>query len=215
MSAKSIPKHCLSEQRQYSLDRLLSEVRACRACESELPFEPRPIVHATTTARLLIVGQAPGVLAHESGIPWNDPSGDRLRQWIGIDRASFYDESRIAIIPIGFCYPGRGQSGDLPPRAECASLWLGQLLQHLPQVQLTLLIGRYAQSHYLRARRKETLTDTVRAWREYRPNYLPLPHPSGRNNVWLRRNPWFETEVLPALRRTCRRLVVGKAPHTR
>ncbi len=215
MSAKSIPKHSLSDQRQYSLDRILCEVRACRACQTELPFEPRPILRATTTAQLLIVGQAPGVRAHESGIPWNDPSGDRLRQWMGICREDFYDERSVAIIPIGYCFPGRGLSGDLPPRAECANLWLGQLLQHLPQVQLTLLIGRYAQSHYLRARRKATLTDTVRAWCEYRPSYLPLPHPSGRNNVWLRRNPWFETEVLPALRRICRRLGVGKAPHTR
>jgi uracil-DNA glycosylase len=215
MSIGSIPNHSFSDIRQSSLDRLLHEVRACRACEIELPFEPHPILRATTTARLLIVGQAPGVLAHESGIPWNDPSGDRLRQWMGIDRASFYDESCIAIIPIGYCYPGRGQSGDLPPRAKCATLWLDRLLEHLTQVQLTLLIGRYAQSHYLGARRKPTLTDTVRAWRDYRPSFLPLPHPSGRNNVWLHCNPWFETEVLPALRRTCRRLGVGKALHTR
>ena len=215
MSIRSIPNHSFSDIRQSSLDRLLREVRTCRACETELPFEPHPILRATTTVRLLIVGQAPGVLAHESGIPWNDPSGDRLRQWMGIDRASFYDESRIAIIPIGYCYPGRGQSGDLPPLAKCATLWLDRLLEHLTQLQLTLLIGRYAQSQYLGSRRKPTLTDTVRAWREYRPRYLPLPHPSGRNNVWLRRNPWFETEVLPALRRTCRRLGVGKVPHTR
>jgi len=214
MSIRSVPIHPLTSDRQSSLDELLREVRACRACEANLPFEPRPILRATTTARLLVVGQAPGVLAHESGIPWNDPSGNRLRQWTGIDRATFYDESRVAIIPMGYCYPGRGQSGDLPPRAECASLWLSQLSQHLPQVQLTLLIGRYAQSHYLRARRKATLTDTVRAWREFRPSYLPLPHPSGRNNIWLRRNPWFEKEVLPALRRTCRTLGLGKASHT-
>ena len=125
---------------------------------------------------------------------------------MGVDRECFYDVSRIAIIPMGFCYPGRGRSGDLPPRPECAKLWLYQLLEHLPQVQLTLLVGRYAQSHYLASRCKSTLTETVRAWRKYQPQYLPLPHPSGRNNAWMRRNPWFETEVLPGLRRRCQSL---------
>lgn len=191
---------------QRSLDRLLESVRGCRACENELPLEPRPVIRATTTARLLIVGQAPGVRVHESGVPWDDPSGERLRQWMGITRDRFYDERHIAIIPMGFCYPGRGKSGDLPPRTACAELWLSRLLAHLPDVQLTLLIGRYAQAHYLGGRCQRTLTETVRAWRDYQPHYLPLPHPSGRNNIWLRRNGWFETEVIPTLRDRCRQL---------
>src|SRR5690349_6624086 len=144
-----------------SFAELLAEVRSCRACEHLLPFEPRPLLVATTTARLLIVGQAPGTRAHESGIPWNDSSGERLREWMDIDRKCFYDERHIAIIPMGYCYPGRGRSGDLPPRRECASLWLEQLLEHLPRLQLTLLIGQFAQRHYLRSRRKSTLTETV------------------------------------------------------
>jgi uracil-DNA glycosylase len=165
-------------------------------------------VRATASARLLIVGQAPGTRAHDSGIPWNDMSGDRLREWMDIDRECFYDDRRIAIIPMGYCYPGRGRSGDLPPRSECAKLWLDQLLNHLPRVQLTLLVGRYAQCHYLGSRRKSTLTETVRAWRDYQPKYLPLPHPSGRNNAWMHCNPWFTSEVLPALQRKCRKLNV-------
>jgi uracil-DNA glycosylase len=206
MAANSRQSQFVSSRLEGSLNRLLGEVRACRACEQQIPLEPRPILVATTSARLLIVGQAPGVHAHNSGTPWNDSSGDRLRQWMGIDRESFYDERRVAIIPMGYCYPGRGRSGDLPPRRECSTLWLDQLLEHLPRVQLTLLVGQYAQRHYLGSRRKPTLTETVRAWREYQPTYLPLPHPSGRNNAWMRRNPWFEAEVLPVLRRSCRRL---------
>lgn len=196
---------------QRSLDRLLIEVRACQACTGQIPFAPRPVLRATATARLLIVGQAPGTRVHETGIPWNDPSGDRLRRWMGIDCLQFYDERSIAIIPIGYCFPGRGSSGDLPPRPECADLWLAPLLAHLPDVRLTLLIGQYAQAHYLGPRRKLTLTETVRAWREYRPAYMPLPHPSGRNNIWLKRNAWFETEVVPALRRACRTLCKADA----
>lgn len=207
MSTNAFQNKCSSTRLNRSLGRLLKEVRACRACEAELPFEPRPVLRATTTARLLIVGQAPGTRVHETGIPWNDPSGERLRQWMGVDRERFYDESRIAIIPMGYCYPGRAKSGDLPPRSTCAELWLDQLLAHLPEVRLTLLIGRYAQSHYLGRRRKPTLTETVRAWRDYQPSYLPLPHPSGRNNIWLHRNKWFEAEVLPVLRRACRKLL--------
>lgn len=193
---------------QHSLDQLLDEIRACRACEKELPCMPRPILRATVTARLLIVGQAPGMRAHQSGIPWDDSSGNRLREWMNIDRKSFYDGRRIAIVPMGYCYPGRGKSGDLPPRRECAKLWHDQLLNHLPRVQLTLLVGQYAQFHYLGPRRKSTLTETVRAWRDYKPTLLPLPHPSGRNNAWMCRNPWFEAEVIPALRRRCRKLEI-------
>jgi uracil-DNA glycosylase len=188
-----------------SLSHLLAEVRACRACAGQLPFEPRPVLRAHQEARVLIVGQAPGTRVHKSGIPWNDPSGDRLRQWLAIDRDAFYDERRFAIIPMGFCYPGRGRSGDLPPRRECAALWFDRLLAQLPNLRLTLLVGQYAQAYYLRSQRKATLTETVRAFREYLPRYLPLPHPSPRNQFWLQSNPWFAADVVPALRRACRR----------
>lgn len=191
-----------------SLELLLAEVRACRHCAGKLPLEPRPVLRAGEGARLLIVGQAPGTRVHETGIPWNDPSGDRLREWLRVDRQQFYDEERVAIIPMGYCYPGRGKTGDLPPRRECAELWLPRLLEHLPKLELTLLVGQYAQAHYLSERRKETLTETVRAWREYLPSYIPLPHPSPRNNIWLAKNAWFEEEVVPAMRRKCRRLMV-------
>ena len=185
---------------KHSLDALLAEVRRCRLCEEHLPLGPRPILRAEAGARVLIVGQAPGTRVHATGIPWNDPSGDRLRDWLGVERATFYDASRFAIIPAGLCYPGRGRSGDLPPRAECAPTWHPRLLALLPTIELTLLIGQYAQAYYLGERRKGTLTATVRAWREYLPAYLPLPHPSPRNQLWLKRNRWFAEEVLPPLR---------------
>lgn len=181
------------------LDRLLAEIRACRLC-ADLPAGPRPVLRAAHGARILVAGQAPGIRVHETGIPWNDPSGDRLREWMGVDRATFYDPARIAIVPMGFCYPGTGRSGDLPPRPECAAAWHGRLVPMLADVELTVCIGQYALAWHLGARRKATLTDTVRAWRDYAPAYLPLPHPSGRNNGWLKRNPWFGTEVLPHLR---------------
>lgn len=189
-----------------SFEGLLARVRACRLCEAHLPLGPRPILRADPAARLLIVGQAPGTRVHETGIPWNDPSGERLRQWLDVDRDTFYDASRIAIIPTGLCYPGRRGSGDAPPRPECAPTWHPPLLARLPRVELTLLIGRYAQAWYLGERCKGSLTDTVRAHAEYLPRFLPLPHPSPRNLLWLRRNPWFETEVLPLLRRRIRAL---------
>ena len=179
---------------------LLNEVRACRHCEAELPLGPRPVLRASDSARLLIVGQAPGTRVHASGIPWDDPSGDRLRDWMQVDKSAFYDESRIAIVPMGFCYPGKGKSGDLPPRPECAPLWHERVLALMPQVELTLLIGSYAQAHYL-GKSRETLTERVRRWRDFGPRFLPLPHPSPRNTLWLKRNPWFEKEVLPDLRR--------------
>ncbi|MES2104714.1 MAG: uracil-DNA glycosylase family protein [Pseudomonadota bacterium] len=189
------------DKRQYSsLDLLLTEVRACRACEQHLPLGPRPIVRARADARILIVGQAPGARVHASGIPWDDASGERLREWLRVDAASFYDESQFAIIPMGFCYPGRGKSGDKPPRRECAQLWLDSLLEKLPRIQLTLLVGQYAQRHFLGSRRKASLTETVRAWREYGPAAIPLPHPSPRNQGWFQRHGWFEDEVLPVLR---------------
>ncbi len=187
-----------------SLDRLLTAIRACRACESDLPLGPRPILRASPEARILIVGHAPGARVHASGIPWDDASGDRLRNWLGIDRTTFDDESLFAIVPMGFCYPGRGSGGDNPPRPECAQLWLDKLLEQLPAVELTLLIGQYAQRHFLGNRRKRTLTETVKAWEEYAPAVVPLPHPSPRNQPWFKKHAWFEQEVLPALREKIR-----------
>jgi len=183
------------------LESLLKEIRACRLCEAHLPMPPRPVLRASATARLLVVGQAPGTLVHASGIPWSDASGMRLRGWLGMDRNTFYDESRIAIVPIGFCYPGRGSAGDLPPRPECAQTWHPRLIPMLPNIRLTLAIGQYAQMYFLGASRKKSLTDTVRAWEEYAPHYFPLPHPSPRNIAWFVHNPWFDAEVLPALRK--------------
>lgn len=190
----------MSETRSSSLEVLLAKVRDCRACEQYLPLDPRPVLRAGETARILIVGQAPGARVHTTGIPWNDPSGERLRAWMGIDKNVFYDQSHIAIIPMGYCYPGRGKGGDLPPRRECAELWLDQLLAKLPQIELTLLVGQYAQRHFLGSRRKRSLTETTRKWQEYAPQYFPLPHPSPRNTPWFKSNPWFEQELLPVLR---------------
>ncbi len=185
---------------------LLVSVRACTACAG-LPFGPRPIVQLSSSARILVAGQAPGSRAHNAGIPFDDPSGDRLREWLGVDRDTFYDENRIAILPMGFCYPGTGRGGDLPPRPECAALWRRKLLAQLPAVELTLLIGNYAQSWHLPETKGQTVTQTVKGWREHLPAALPLPHPSPRNNRWLRSNPWFEQEVLPQLREQVQKLV--------
>ncbi|RDD63590.1 uracil-DNA glycosylase family protein [Ferruginivarius sediminum] len=184
------------------MEKLLHEIRACEVCAAELPLGPRPVVRAASGARVLIVGQAPGTKVHNTGIPWNDPSGDRLRHWLDIDRHTFYDETRIAIAPMGFCYPGRDpRGGDLPPRPECAPLWHARLLAVLPRVELTLLVGSYAQAYYLGRQRKRTMSETVRAFAEYLPACIPLPHPSWRNTAWLKRNPWFEAELLPVLRK--------------
>ena len=183
-----------------SLETLLVEVRSCRVCEAHLPLGPRPVVQAGASARILLVGQAPGSRVHASGVPWDDASGNRLRDWTGLDKARFYDASEVAIIPMGFCYPGRGKGGDLPPRRECADLWLDRLLAGLPHIELTLLIGLYAQRHFLGAQRKSSLTETVKAWREYAPRFIPLPHPSARNTPWFQRNPWFEQALLPELK---------------
>jgi len=178
---------------------LIEEVRACNFCEKDLPLGPRPVISIHANARVLIIGQAPGTRVHKTGVAWNDPSGDRLRSWMGLDRRQFYDESQIAIMPMGFCYPGKGKSGDLPPRPECAPLWHEKLLAMMPDVELTLLIGLYAQKHYLPNNCARNLTQTVRAWQTYSPQFLPLPHPSPRNAFWLRKNPWFEEEVVPHL----------------
>ncbi len=193
---------------ERELDRVLRDARACRVCAADLPLGPRPVVRARATARLLIVGQAPGTRVHESGVPFSDPSGDRLRAWLGIDREAFYDRNRVAIVPMGLCYPGRdSRGGDKPPRPECAPLWHPPLLALLPAVELTLLVGLYAQRRYLNARRRRNLTETVRAWADYGPAYLPLPHPSWRNTGWLKRNPWFEAELVPELRARVRDLM--------
>lgn len=190
------------------LERLKREACACRICETFLPLGPRPVFRASTTARILIVGQAPGRLVHETGIPWNDPSGNRLRDWLRLDSETFYDERRIAIVPMGFCYPGVDKSGgDNPPRPECAPRWQRQFLALMPRIELTLLVGSYAHAFHLGTAKKKTMSETVAAWREHPAHLVALPHPSWRNTAWLKRNPWFENELLPVLRRRVARLV--------
>ena len=180
------------------LAEVVAAARACRVCAGVLPLGPRPVFRASITARLVIVGQAPGTRVHETGIPWNDPSGDRLRLWLQMDRDAFYDEARIAIVPMGLCYPGRlPNGGDAPPRPECAPLWRERLAAAMPQIRLTLLVGTYALNHTLG---RGAMTDRVRAFRDHLPRYFPLPHPSWRTTGWERKNPWFGAEVLPALR---------------
>lgn len=194
-------KSSKQQTQETALQRVLSEARACIVCAGSLPLGPRPVLRAGAGARLMIVGQAPGTKVHESGIPWNDPSGVRLRAWMGITPEVFYDEDRVAIVPMGLCYPGRhARGGDLPPRPECAPLWQPRVRALLPCLELTLLVGQYAQQHYLGERRGATLTETVRNFQQYLPDFLPMPHPSFRNNAWLKRNPWFEAELLPELR---------------
>ena len=187
-------------------DGLLSEVRACRVCEAALPLGPRPILQMSPTARILIASQAPGSKAHASGIPFSDSSGDRLREWMGMSRGEFYDAGTIAIVPMGLCYPGRGRSGDAPPRPECAPLWRERLLGAMPEIRLTLLVGSYAQNYLLGP---GALTERVREFTAYLPDHFPLPHPSWRVTGWSRKNPWFEAEVLPALRATIRRALAA------
>ena len=182
------------------LDTLLAKVRSCNVCHAQLPLGAKPVLQANTGARILIVGQAPGRRAHESGIPFSDPSGDRLRSWLGIDASMFYDANKIALLPMGFCYPGTGKSGDLPPRPECAPLWRQQLLEKLPNIKLTLLIGQYAQDWHIHDQQKPTLAQTVADWQAYWPAALPMPHPSPRNLGWLKRHTWFELDVIPTLR---------------
>lgn len=182
------------------LTTLIEEVRACTLCAAHLEHGVRPVLQIDSTAKILIAGQAPGRKVHESGIPFNDVSGDRLRQWMGVSKDTFYNAKEIAILPMGFCYPGTGKSGDLPPRAECAIAWRDRLLKQLPQLQLTLVIGKYAQAYHL-SQNRLSLRDTVKAGKDYWPSIVPLPHPSPRNNGWLKKNPWFEDEILPNLRK--------------
>ncbi len=181
-------------------DRLLAEVRACQRCETHLPEGANPVLQASPAATILIARQAPGLKVHHSGIPFDDASGERLRSWLGVDRETFYDPRRFAILPLGFCYPGSGSGGDLPPRPECAPAWRERLLERMPQVKLTLVLGRYAQIYHLPGA-AQSVTDRVASWRDYWPAVIPLPHPSPRNNRWLKQNPWFEDELLPRLKR--------------
>ena len=185
---------------------LIKEARACRVCAPHLPLGPKPVFLVGAGAHLMIVGQAPGRRVHRTGIPWNDPSGDLLRAWLRMDLAQFYDTRRIAILPTGLCYPGSGKRGDLPPRPECAPLWHPRFRAALPGIRLTLLVGMHAQAYYLGKRRKKTMAQTVRAFRDYLPEFFPLPHPSPRNRLWMKNNPWFVEEVVPALRRRVRAL---------
>ena len=181
-----------------TLLKLLEDIRACKSCD--LPHGPRPVVQADEGARILIVGQAPGRRVHETGIPFNDPSGDRLRDWMGIDRDTFYDARKIAIAPMGFCYPGTGKSGDLAPRPECAKQWRAPLMAQLPNIKLTVIIGQYAIDWHLGAEKRKTLAENVRAGQELGPDRIVLPHPSPRNNIWIKKNPWFLDDILPTLK---------------
>jgi uracil-DNA glycosylase len=191
-----------------NLDQLLGEIRACRICAAHLPHGVRPIIRASATARLRIIAQAPGIRVHETGLSFNDPSGDRLRDWLAVDRETFYDESRIAVVGMGFCFPGYTQSGaDKPPRRECAETWQKRLADALTPFALTLVVGTYAMDWHLGGGRKSNMTETVRAWRDYGPRVMPLPHPSWRNNAWLKKNPWFEDELLPDLRKRVRQVL--------
>lgn len=182
-----------------SFTSLLREVRRCTICSEHLPLGPRPILQLHPDARILVAGQAPGRKVHESGVPFADASGDRLREWLGLSPEVFYDQRRVAILPMGFCFPGTGKAGDLPPRPECAPEWRDKLLRHLKNLKLTLVIGQYAQAYHL-PDAGESVTSTVQSWRKHWPSVVPLPHPSPRNNIWLKRNPWFEKELLQRLR---------------
>lgn len=190
----------MSRSPKVRLETLLADIRACRACEAHLPHGPRPVLQVGRGARVLVVGQAPGARVHASGIPWDDKSGERLRDWMGIGSERFYDPDSVALVPMGYCYPGRGRSGDLPPRRECAELWLKRVLAEMPHVELTLLVGAYAQQRFLGEERRPNLTATVAAWRDYGPARMPLPHPSPRNQGWFKHHPWFERELLPVLK---------------
>lgn len=181
------------------MDKLLTEIKKCTVCKDILPNNPKPIIQVSTASKIVIIGQAPGQRVQESGIPWDDASGNNLRDWLGVDKQTFYNKKVFALIPMGFCFPGRGKSGDLPPRPECAPLWHQQVLESINEIKLILLIGQYAQNYYLGNSCKQTLTETVKNYREYLPNCLPLPHPSPRNNIWQKKNNWFKEDVIPAV----------------
>ncbi len=180
---------------------IIKEAKNCTICAEHLPLGPRPVFQTSPTAKILIAAQAPGVRVHESGKPFTDPSGDRLRSWMGIDEDIFYDKTKIAILPMGFCYPGTGKTGDLPPRKECTPAWRSGMLATMPEIKLTLVIGQYAHAWHLKGNQKKNLTETVKNWREYSSDgVIPLPHPSPRNNIWLKKNPWFESDLLPVIK---------------
>ncbi len=180
--------------------KLIREIESCTLCNNVLPHEPRPVVSFSSVSKIIIIGQAPGLKVHNSGIPWDDASGERLRDWLGVSPDQFYNNKLFGIVPMGFCYPGKGHGGDLPPRPECAQRWMSEVLNHLKRKQLVLLIGQYAQKYFLKDKLKKSLTETVKEWREYLPNYFVLPHPSPRNNIWLAKNEWFEKDVVPNLK---------------
>jgi len=187
------------------VDELLQEVKGCLICQESLPNDPKPVLQASENSRILIIGQAPGRKVHESGVPWDDASGNELRRWLGVSKEEFYDPEFFGLIPMGFCYPGKGKSGDLPPRPECAPQWHEQLLSRMQNVKLTILIGQYAQKYYLKDRFNKSLTENVKNFRSFLPEYLPLVHPSPRNRIWQKRNPWFEEEVVPVLQEVVRK----------
>lgn len=182
-----------------SLEKLLDQIAVCRSCESFLSLGPNPVVTADINSKIVIIGQAPGTKVHQSGIAWDDASGKQLRRWLDLSPEQFYDTKNIAIIPMGFCYPGKGASGDLPPRKECAPQWHQSLFDHMPNLELVILIGMYAQKYYLKGKAEKNLTETVAKFEDFGPYYFPLPHPSPRNRFWLTKNPWFETHVIPKL----------------
>lgn len=193
---------------ETNLEALLADIRACRHCEPFLPHGPRPIVQAASTAAILIIGQAPGARVHASGVPWDDASGDRLREWTGLESATFYNPKKVALMPMGFCFPGSGKTGDFPPRKECAPLWHQSLRAELPAVRLIVLVGQYAQAHYLPPNKKQSMTDAVQRFADAPDGLFPLPHPSWRSTLWMRKNPWFETDVLPVLKQRIAQLSV-------
>lgn len=182
------------------MEKLLNEIRGCTACVPQLELGPNPILTAHPESKIVLIGQAPGTKVHKSSVPWDDKSGDNLRNWMGISKEEFYNPKKIALIPMGFCYPGKGKSGDLAPRKECAPLWHEALFSKMKNVELTILVGQYAQSQYLKESMKKTLTETVKEFESYQPKFFVLPHPSPRNNIWQAKNPWFQKEVLPELK---------------
>jgi uracil-DNA glycosylase len=190
-----------------NLQSLLADIKKCSTCLPHLAHGVNPVVRAHPKSKIAIIGQAPGSIVHQTGVPWDDKSGQRLRDWLGVSETEFYNAKLFALIPMGFCYPGKGKSGDLPPRPECAPQWHESLFNHMKELRLILVIGTYAQQYYLKGKTKKTLTETVKAYQEYLPTYLPLPHPSPRNNIWLKRNEWFEVELIPELQKSIKDII--------
>lgn len=189
------------------MDSLLADIRSCTLCKAQLPYFPKPVVQAAADSKIAVIGQAPGQKVQNSGVPWDDQSGNELRRWLGVDDNLFYDPQLFALVPMGFCYPGKGRAGDLPPRPECAPLWHQKLFANMPELKLTVLIGQYAQAYYLGKTKARSLTDTVYRFEMYMPTYFPLVHPSPRNKIWHKRNPWFMTDIIPVLQRTVNTII--------